>query len=365
MRGDALSLFSGAGGFDLGAHLAGLKVRLATDKSDSALRTLGSAALSEWLLTGDIDSLVADGDLRYAWGDGAPRILFGGPPCTGFSHAGFWIDEKRNGQDPAVHLVQRYLDAVSEFEPEAFVLENVPGLAFKTHEHHLSGIVNRARRLGYRVSVRILNSQDFSVAQARRRLFIVGCKTEKVHLTEWPTFPYRSSAWAIGSLETGAKVEPDEELRGEYAALLRRVPIGGNYIHFTDRGAGETRFKYRGRYWSFLLKAHPDFACPTIPAQRVTFNGPFHWSSRHLRLPELARLQGFPDGFPWSSNLHLARIQIGNAVPPLLGAAVMWKVRETLGDVPRGTLPETLMIAQQQETTYEQLSAAMVINGAD
>ena len=166
MRGGALSLFSGAGGFDLGARIAGLPVRLATDVNRGALDTLESAGLAEWLLDGDIDDLVGSGDLREAWGKGSPRIIFGGPPCTGFSHAGFWLDEKRNGKDPAVHQIQRYLDVVAEFRPEAFVIENVPGLAFKTHKRHLQGLLNRAKRLGYRVSAQILNAR---ISEYRRQ----------------------------------------------------------------------------------------------------------------------------------------------------------------------------------------------------
>jgi DNA (cytosine-5)-methyltransferase 1 len=352
-------LFSGAGGFDLGAHLSGLEVRLATDSNEKALDALGTSGLVEWLLEGDIDQLLSDGALREAWGPGSPRIIIGGPPCTGFSHAGFWLDGKRNGDDPAVHLVQRYLDAVAEFSPEAFVLENVPGLAFKTHHDHLKGIVNRARRLGYCVSMQILDAQKFGVAQARRRLFIVGCRTRRVDLTKWPTFPTRSAAWAIKSLEEHGASEPDELIQGDYADLLRKIPKGRNYIHFTERGDGEDLFTYRGRYWSFLLKLSPDRPCPTIPAQRVTFNGPFHWSSRHLRVRELARLQGFPDGMPWSDNLGAARIQIGNAVPPLLAAAVIWRVRQAIGDAPVRSIPAVLSLAQRPETTFEELSTAM------
>lgn len=359
MRGGGLSLFSGAGGFDLGACLAGLRVRLATDANRHALDALECSGVPDWLLDGDIDDLMESGSLREAWGKGAPRIIFGGPPCTGFSHAGFWLDEKRNGNDPAVHLIQRYLDAIAEFRPEAFVIENVPGLAFKTHAGHLQGLINRARRLGYRVSGQILDASQFGIPQARRRLFLVGCKSVRVDLGTWPPFPCRTAGWALKSIQHSVHSEPDEQLRGKYRELLRNIPPGNNYIHFTRRGPGRTVFKYRGRYWSFLLKIDPRAPSPTIPAQRVTFNGPFHWSSRHLRIGELARLQGFPDEISWSEDLSAARLEIGNAVPPLLGAAVIWRVRQALGDAPMRDLPDALRAAQEEDTTYEQLSSVM------
>jgi hypothetical protein len=118
-------------------------------------------------------------------------------------------------------------------------------------------------------------------------------------------------------------------------------------------------FKYRGRYWSFLLKMHPDLPAPTIPAQRVTFNGPFHWSSRHLRIRELARLQGFPDWYTWSADRHHARVHIGNAVPPLLGGIVVWRVLGALGVADQAVLPAALAKVQEASSTFEDVSQAM------
>ena len=360
MRGGVLSLFSGAGGLDLGAHLAGLEIGLATDANRAALETLSSMEFAGPSLLGDVETLINEGGLRRAWGKGSPRILIGGPPCTGFSHAGFWIAEKRNGNDPAVTLVQRYMDVVEEFQPMAFILENVPGLAFKTHRAHLDDLVSRATAMGYSVNSAILNAANFGTAQARRRLFVVGSKGEGVDLSTWPTFPCRSSSWAIGSLESSACPEPDEEISGEYSQLLRDIPNGSNYIYYTSRGqSGQELFKYRGRYWSFLLKIDPGKPSPTISAQRVTFNGPFHWRSRHLRVPELARLQGFPDGVSWTSNLSSARMQIGNSVPPLMAAAVVWRVRQSLRDVPARWMPPALEAAQDPKLSFEELSSVM------
>lgn len=356
----ALSLFSGLGGLDLGAAIAGLDIKLATDQDDDALRTL-SAAQQTSTLTGDIDELL-DGGLRAEWGSRAnPRFMIGGPPCTAFSHAGFWVDGKRDGLDPAAELLSSYVRCLSEFEPEAWILENVPGLAFKTHERFLAQLIERAEAAGYAVSTAILSASDFGIAQARRRLFVVGTKTdEPVDLTCWPQFPARSSSWAIGELADKGTAEPDELTGAKYRDLLPLVPEGGNYLHFTDRrGWKPPLFKYRGRYWSFLLKLDPDRPSPTLPAQRITYNGPFHWENRHLRIREIARLQGIPDSYPLSKDLTTARRHLGNAVPPLLGAAVIWRVRQTLGDVGDDELPHALSVATDPDATWSDVQSAV------
>ena len=126
--------------------------------------------------------------------------------------------------------------------------------------------------------------------------------------------------------------------RGRWEDLLAEVPPGGNYLHFTERHDYEPAiFRNRGRYWSFLLKLDPDQPAPTLPAQRVTFNGPFHWANRHLRVREMARLQSMPDWMPLDERSVKARRHIGNAVPVALGAAVLWALRRQLGSASRRT----------------------------
>lgn len=329
----ALSIFSGVGGLDLGALAAGVSVGLATDRDEDALR-IHAAALGSRVLLGDIDDVLS-GALRESWNSTGPRILIGGPPCTAFSHAGFWLEAKRSGSDPAAAMLQSYLSCLREFNPDSFILENVPGLAFKTHKKSLNALVDGAKAQGYAVSTAILNARDFSVPQARRRLFVVGIRGKTpVPLRDWPAYQRRSVGWAIGDLDGIGEPEPDELPGKRYRGLLARVPAGDNYLVFTEeRGCPKPEFAYRGRYWSFLLKLDPQQPSSTVPAQRITYNGPFHWRNRHLRIRELARLQGFPDWFPLSEDLKTARRHIGNAVPPLLAAAVSWRVRQALGDV--------------------------------
>lgn len=356
MRG--LSLFSGTGGLDLGARIAGAQIELASDIDDSALEPLEESQ-NVSTVSGDLRSLLKEETLQANWFGSDPDLMIGGPPCTAFSHAGFWLDYKRDGKDPAANLLKDYSSAVEIFRPRALVMENVPGLTFRNHREHLNKFLDQLQKLGYRTSHALLRASDFSVAQARRRLFVVGVRggAKQVDLESWPEFPERTSRWAFDGLGDSASAEADEVPKGKYTELLEGVPPGKNYLVYTKkRGAKRPHFKYRGRYWSFLLKLDPDAVSPTIPAQRVTWNGPFHWDSRHLRIRELARLQSFPDSYKFSSDVQAARRHIGNAVPVLMGAAVVWRTLQALGG--DSSLPEALERAKDPEASYVDIENA-------
>ncbi len=357
-RPTGLSIFSGVGGLDLGAKLAGLQLEVATDRDEEAIALLAEASGTR-TVAGDIADVLRSPSRLWS-GPSAPRVLIGGPPCTAFSHAGFWIEDKRAGKDPAAILLADYVACLEEFKPDAFVLENVPGLAFKTHTSHLERLLSEVRMAGYQTSQATLNASRFGVAQSRRRLFIVGVRgASPPQLEGWPSMPTRGSAWSIGSLEGVCPAEPDELPGPRYRHLLADIPVGGNYLHFTDRhGWDPPLFRNRGRYWSFLLKLDPSLPSPTLPAQRITYNGPFHWDNRHLRVREMARLQSFPDWYPTSPSLSAARRHIGNAVPPLLAAAVVWRTRQALGDVSLASWPEVMETARDPSSSFEAIQAA-------
>lgn len=120
---------------------------------------------------------------------------------------------------------------------------------------------------------------------------------------------------------------------GQHHDLLRQVPPGDNYLFFTEkRGHPDPKFKWRGRYWSFLLKLSPDMPSWTIQARRSNNMGPFHWRNRILRIEEIKRLQTFPDQFTLAGTIEQQWRQVGNAVPPLLGKAVGQAVAKAIGN---------------------------------
>ncbi len=134
------------------------------------------------------------------------------------------------------------------------------------------------------------------------------------------------------------------------------IPPGENYLYFTEnRGYSDSIFKWRSRYWSFLQKLDPHKPSPTLPAQRISNNGPFHWNNRHLRLREIARLQGFPDNYPLPK-LRQARQQLGNAVPPILAAHIAFSLVEILMNVPSELRNEKLKASSSESATVSDVN---------
>jgi DNA (cytosine-5)-methyltransferase 1 len=119
-------------------------------------------------------------------------------------------------------------------------------------------------------------------------------------------------------------------VNGRYGHLLPGIPAGDNYLFYTEkRGHPAPLFEWRSRFWSFLLKLDPNQPSPTIQAQPGPYVGPFHWKNRRLRLPEIKRLQTFPDDYEIVGSRRSAQMQIGNAVPPLLAEQVASALRMT------------------------------------
>lgn len=336
----AISLFSGAGGLDLGVERAGYRIRVAVEYEADAASTLRANFPAAEILEEDIRSL-ATRDILAAAGlkRGEAELLVGGPPCTPFSKSGYWLEYKRLGRDPDAGLLEHYLRVLDEARPRAFLLENVFGLAYRNHNlAWLRRLVSACEDVGYQVSHRVLLAADYGVPQLRQRLFVIGSRDRKPSFPR-PTHggphetrrawdrglpPHRTAGEAIGDLVGRDDLfEPEEVVDGKYGHLLPDIPPGDNYLFFTaKRGHPRPLFAWRSRYWSFLLKLSPERPSPTIQAQPGPYVGPFHWESRRLRLPEIKRLQSFPDDYVIVGSRRSAQVQVGNAVPPALAEAV-------------------------------------------
>lgn len=336
----AISLFSGAGGLDVGVERAGYRVAVATDHDLDSCETLRANFPKLAVLQGDIRRTSTD-DLLDAAGlvRGEAALLVGGPPCTPFSKSGNWLEYKRAGQDPDASLLDHYLRVLDEARPRSFLLENVFGLAYKNHNAlWFEKLLTTCRALGYRLAERVILAADYGVPQRRQRLFIMGSLDRSPEFPE-PTHsgphetrkdwdaslaPHVTTGEAIGDLLTREDLEEAEEsVNGRYGHLLPDIPAGDNYLFYTDkRGHSNPLFEWRSRYWSFLLKLDPGQPSPTIQAQPGPYVGPFHWENRRLRLAEIKRLQTFPDDYAIVGSRRSAQKQIGNAVPPLLAEQI-------------------------------------------
>ena len=105
---------------------------------------------------------------------GEAALVIGGPPCTPFSKSGFWLEEKRTSSDPNASLLDEYVRVVREARPEAFVLENVQGLTYRTHKAQFDRLLAALRELGYNPQWKVLLAADYGIPQLRRRVFVVG-----------------------------------------------------------------------------------------------------------------------------------------------------------------------------------------------
>jgi DNA (cytosine-5)-methyltransferase 1 len=336
----AISLFSGAGGLDLGVEQAGFKVLCAVENEADACTSLRKNFPETIVFETDIRrlrtrDLLAAASLR----PGEVELLVGGPPCTPFSKSGYWLEEKRHGLDPEASLLEHYIRVLDEARPRMFLLENVFALAYSNHNRAwLDFLLDSFDRLGYSVNRQVLLAADFGVPQRRQRLIIVGSQEGEPALpSPTHTGPHERRVWergdlrmhvtarqAIGDLEEREDLaESGEAVEGKYGHLLPDIPPGDNYLFYTEkRGHPSPRFEWRKRYWSFLLKLDPGQPSPTIQAQPGPYVGPFHWANRRLRLPEIKRLQTFPDTYVIHGNRRSAQKQVGNAVPPLLAKRI-------------------------------------------
>jgi DNA (cytosine-5)-methyltransferase 1 len=342
-KGIAISLFAGAGGLDLGAERAGFQVRAAVEWDRDAAATMEKnfSHLVSPVIQKDILETPTREILRAAGlGPGQrPELLIGGPPCTPFSKSGFWLDWKRDGLDPDASLLQAYTRVLAQARPRRFVLENVYALTYrnKASRPAFDRLMHEIDAAGYHCEAAVLNAADYGVPQARPRLFVIGVPESEPlpHLPQptrggrWeprisgdPQQPHVTAGEALAGLRT--EPEPGESVNGKYGHLLPAIPPGDNYLFYTERrGYPDPQFRWRSKYWSFLLKLSPDKPAPTIQAQPGPYVGPFHWDNRRLRVGEIKRLFSYPDDFELVGSRASVQAQLGNSVPPLLAEQVV------------------------------------------
>ena len=358
----AVSLFAGAGGLDVAGELAGFETYAAVELDPTARETLlandhwfgrlSEDVLFEDIVTLDLTKLLDAANLNA----GEVDLVHGGPPCTPFSKSGYWLAYKRAGKDPKASLLDNYVEAVRAIRPRAFLMENVFGLAYNNHNRLIFERFKRAiRSAGYSFDSNVILAADYGVPQLRQRLNCVGVRSDLLDIPpdlwrfDWPEeshdgpherrsdrngarTPHVTASQALAGLtEAQNPFEPEELVTGTYAAELSEIPPGENYLYFTKkRGHRRPRFEWRSRYWSFLLKLHPDRPSPTIQGQPGPWVGPFHWDGRRLRVAEVKRLMTFPDDFVVIGNRRSQQLQLGNAVPPLMGRVLLDRVAAEL-----------------------------------
>lgn len=324
----AISFFSGCGGLDIGAQMAGAKVISTLDFDPFTVETVKANAFFKFAEhhCEDVRNVSGKNYLSLLRNSNPEKlIIIGGPPCQPFSKAGYWItNEKRKAVDDERNMVGEYLRIIDEIRPDGFLLENVESILHPTNKAVVEYIEGEITHMGYHF-VRILaNALEYGIPQKRKRvLFLASKKTiseqpqklspeevEKVNVLDW-----------IGRFDKPELFELEESTKGKtYDIELSEVPPGHNYIALSARdNYPNPKFVANKRFWNFLLKLHPLLPSWTIAAQPGPWVGPFHWNNRRLRAQEVAAIQTFPMDYKFVGSRRVIQKQIGNAVPSLLG----------------------------------------------
>jgi DNA (cytosine-5)-methyltransferase 1 len=264
-------------------------------------------------------------------------ILVGGPPCQPFSKAGYWVThEKRLGSEDPRNMIGQYLRVIEELKPDGFILENVESILHPKNKDAVEKLKESIEKLGYEYIVYKANAIDFGVPQKRKRVFFIASKNKiigeplKTHgnkkeiAINKDLLPHERVIDWIGKYDDYSYSDNYDSIEGKYYEELKAVPPGQNYIALTEkRGYPNPKFVAGKRYWSFLLKLHPSKPSWTIIASPGHWEGPFHWKSRRLRLKEISAIQTFPEDYNFVGSRRSIHKQIGNAVPALLGKAMI------------------------------------------
>lgn len=259
-----VSIFSGAGGIDCGFHNAGFNTIFANDNWQIACDTFKQ----NYPTAEVICSSIADIDFRHL-SDKYGNIdgLVGGPPCPPFSKSRFYrTDKKRGIEDENGFLtVSNYFRALEELNPKFFFFENVAGFVYKPHAAALAYVKEESERLGYKIIFKVVNAANYGVPQLRQRFICIGVKKDMPDFafpieTHNEDGKYGLQPWVTcGDVLNDIDFDlPEDELKragSKHKDLLPLIPPGDNYLFFTkERGYPTPLFKWRSRYWSFLLK---------------------------------------------------------------------------------------------------------------
>ena len=353
-----ISLFTGAGGLDIGLEKAGFSARLCVEVDEVARATLKNNR-PKWKLAepGDVHDLSPQVALEQAGlNPGELALLAGGPPCQPFSKSSYWVTgDSGRMKDPRSGTLKAYLELVEYALPATILLENVKGLTYSGKDEGLQLLTKGLRDINNRTGTNYvphilhINAAQFGVPQFRERVFLIAHCEGKAFRAPAPTHgqnsdedseklqPYRTAWDAIGDLEES--YHEDLKVTGKWADLLPSIIEGNNYQWHTPEGGGMPLFGRRTRFWSFLLKLAKNQPSWTIQAQPGSATGPFHWKNRKLSIREICRLQTFPDDYQIMGSYREGHRQIGNAVPCAIGELLGLEIRrQFFGQRPRRSL---------------------------
>lgn len=318
-----VDLFSGAGGLSCGLVMAGFTPVASVEIMPEAVQTyehnfVNKKGFDERVETRDIRSEEVKKELYKTIGDQHIDLIVGGFPCQGFSMAG-----NRVVSDPRNSLYLEMLEIVKNVKPDYVVMENVEGLRSMLDGKVETQIINDYKEIGYEINVTTLNAADYGVAQQRKRVIFIGNRIGNKNYHPKPLYEPQNYKTLGSAIYKYMDMEEDKSINHIFTRhtedmkeRLAKVPEGASL------------FKNYSDSWK---KSPWDKPSCTIKENHGSVN-------IHPKLPrvltarELAAIQSFPDDFIFQGAKKWQLVQIGNAVPPLLGKAIGLSIEKGLNE---------------------------------
>ena len=360
----AIDLFCGAGGLSEGFRQAGYEVLVGSDYNEVAGATFASTHKEASFLGGPIQNIPTKSFLKAA---GLRRkeldVLVGGPPCQGFSV----YNHQRGMHDERSSLYLEYLRIVEGLLPKWVVMENVTGMTSVNGGEAVGGILKGLKELGYAVAHRVMRAEDYGIPQERRRLVFIGNRVGAPIIYPTPTHgpglkPFTTVFDAIADLPVLANGTDQDnrpyamKAQGAYQRALRvgsrvaanhtaarlasinverlkHIPPGGSWRDIpykllpegmkrakrSDHTKRYGRLRWDGLASTIMTKCDPHWGAYFHPDQ-----------DRAITVREAARFQSFPDWFVFQGSKTDQYVQVGNAVPPMLGKKIAMAIRDVV-----------------------------------
>jgi DNA (cytosine-5)-methyltransferase 1 len=339
----AIDLFSGAGGLSLGAQKAGIEIAVAIEQNLPSAQTFKKNHPNAHVINDDIGS-VDTKKIKVS-----PFVIFGGPPCQGFSTSN---TQTRNTHNEKNYLFQEFVRFVKDFSPEWFLFENVEGIVSFNKGATIEYIEQCFKDLGYSVKSKVVCASDYGVPQNRNRFIMVG---NRINIDfEFPKaqkkkISVEEAISDLPDLTNGQMLEKGiyKNSGSSYARKMRRrskYPTQNFVSKNKDYVVERYSYIKQGQNWRAipqrLMKNYKDTEnChsgiykrlnsdkPSVVISNYRKNMLIHpIQNRGLSVREAARLQSFPDDFLFEGSLTHIQQQIGNAVPPIMAEKIFKKI---------------------------------------
>jgi DNA (cytosine-5)-methyltransferase 1 len=339
----AIDLFSGAGGLSLGAQNAGFEISVAIEHNLASAQTFKRNHPDTDVINDDIKKVDAV-ELGVK-----PFIIFGGPPCQGFSISN---TQTRNTQNKNNYLFKEFVRFVKDLSPKWFLFENVEGIVIFNKGTTVKYIERCFKELGYSVKSKVVCASDYGVPQNRNRFIMVGNRMNidfKFPTVQKKKISVKEAISDLPELENGEKLEKGsyKNAVSDYAKKMRKKSKYPTQ-NFVSRNSNYVieRYSYieQGQNWQAIPKrlmlnykntsnCHSgiykrlDPGKPSVVISNYRKNMLIHpYQNRGLSVREAARLQSFPDDFMFEGTLMNIQQQIGNAVPPVMAEKIFAEI---------------------------------------